>query len=158
MNDLAIARGIAPMSDQAIEAVRKLETEAMAKPQTPIATDHVLHGGMYARTIVIPAGVTLTGALIKIATILILNGDAIAYMERPDRKGGGAVRLTGYHVLPASARRKQAFVAQLDTYLTMIFPTGTKTVAEAEAEFTDEANLLFSRNVGAENHIIITGQ
>lgn len=136
------------MSDQAVSNVYKLEEFTKKLPQIAIKTDHVLHDGMYARTIKIPAGVTLTGALIKIATTLIVSGDAIVYMD------GEAKRFTGYHVFAARAHRKQAFIAQADTYMTMFFPTDAKTVEAAEEQFTDEAHLLFSRHPDAQNQLI----
>jgi hypothetical protein len=146
----ATARSVIPaMNDAAVERVRAMERIARKLPQTPITTYHLIHAGMYARTITIPAGVVLTGALIKRATILILSGDATVTI------GAGVVRVTGYHVLAASAQRKQAFLAHADTNLTMLFPTAAQDVRAAEEEFTDEADLLFSRH--GENVINITG-
>jgi hypothetical protein len=138
------------MTPAAIGRIRAFEQINMQCEQVPITTFHLLHAGMYARTITIPAGVVLTGALIKRATVLIANGDTTV------STGDRSFLLTGHHVVPASANRKQAFVAHTDTQLTMLFPTAAKTVEEAEAEFTDEADLLFSRS--GENVINITGE
>jgi hypothetical protein len=66
-------------------------------------------------------------------------------------------RLTGYHVLPASGRRKQAYVAHADTWLTMVFATAAQSVEEAEDEFTAEAHKLMSRQPGHANTVIVTG-
>lgn len=134
--------GIAPMSQEAIEKVRRVETAARKLEQVPIETDHVFHAGVYARTVMIPAGVLITGTLIKIATLLIVSGDATVFI------GDGAVRLTGYSVVPAAAGRKQVFYAHTDVYLTMVFPTDAKDVDAAEREFTDEIDLLMSRKGG----------
>jgi hypothetical protein len=60
-------------------------------------------------------------------------------------------------VLPAAAGRKQAFLAQADSHITMIFATAARSVAEAEREFTDEADNLVSRRAGG-NRIVITGE
>lgn len=87
----------------------------------------------------IPAGVALTGAQIKIPTILIISGDTLIYGEN------GATRYTGYHVALGQCGRKQAFYALQDTYLTMFFPTDATTVDEAEKAFTDEYEKLLSR-------------
>jgi len=140
------------MSPAAIAKVRALEAHSLAVvPQVPIVTYHLLHAGMYHRTITIPKNVTLTGALIKRRTTLTLCGDAVIYT------GGEAdLHLAGYHVIAASAGRKQAFHAIEDTHLTMCFPSSARTVAEAEAEFTDEAELLFSRR--GENVVTNTGE
>lgn len=146
------AMALVPLSEEAIYKVKRVEEQTRAMPQTPIRTEHVLHGGMYARTICIPAGVAITGALVKIATTLIVcghcefnNGDEIA-------------EIYGYAVIPASAGRKQIFIAHEDTYLTMLFPSNAKTVEEAEAEFTDEAELLQSRNMDNADTVTITGE
>lgn len=149
--ELATRSRIPAMSDKAIDRVRTFERENAKRPQTPITTHHLIHAGLYARTITIPAGVALTGALIKRSTVLILNGDALVATD-----GDGGVRFTGYHVLHASANRKQAFVALTDTQLTMLFATEARDVQAAEEEFTDEAGLLFSRH--GENITTITGE
>lgn len=153
MSQLANKTTIPAMSPQAIANVTALERLALELPQVPIHTTHVLHAGLYSRTIKIPAGVVLTGALIKIPTMVIVSGDAIV-------SSGGAegLRVTGTMALPASAGRKQVFAAYHDTTVTMIFPTKAKTIEEAEAEFTDEAELLFSRRDPELNTIIITGE
>src|SRR4051794_1306213 len=134
---LDVAR-IPAMSEVAIDNVRQLESFTTTMPQIDIETSHALHAGMYARTIMIPAGVLITGALIKIATLLIVQGDVIIYID------GEAKQLNGYNVFAASANRKQAFIAQTDTYLTMVFPSAAQTVEQAEEEFTDEHHLLLS--------------
>ena len=136
---------IPAMSDTAVDRVREMETEAAKQPQVSIETHHAFHAGLYARTIRIPANVMITGALIQIPTVLIVSGDAVMYAE------SGTSRLTGYYVLAAEAHRKQAFLAIQDTFLTMLFATDAETVAEAEAQFTDEVDLLCSRKPGAVN-------
>jgi hypothetical protein len=143
---------IPPMSALAIDLVSRAEAWAATQPQIEIATHHVLHAGLYARTIMIPAGTTLTGALVEIATTLIVCGDCTVALG-----DGHTERLTGYHVLPASGRRKQAFRAHADTYLTMTFATSAKTVREAEDQFTAEAHKLMSRQPGHANTVIVTG-
>lgn len=153
MNELSVVQNNIPaMSNMAIGKVRKLESFALCMPQIDIDTSHVIHAGMYARTIMIPAGVMITGALIKIATMLIVQGDVIAYI------GDDTIELHGHTVLPASANRKQAFIAQTDTYLTMIFLSDAKSVEEAEEQFTDEADMLISRKDTVGNQVIITGE
>ena len=140
------------LASDAVAKVRELEGVLRELPQVEIATEHVLHAGLYARTIRIPAGVVLTGVFIIIPTMLVVHGHATAYI------GGESIDLVGHQVIPASAGRKQAFVAHADTYLTMVFATKAKTVEEAEAEFTDEVHLLFSRKPGAINSTNITGE
>lgn len=140
------------MSLDAVANVRDLERHLLALPQTLIETHHVLHGGMYARTILIPAVTALTGALIRVPTVLVIAGDTLVTL------GNESVRLAGYHVLPAATGRKTAFATIADTRVTMIFPTTARTVEEAEAEFTEEADGLCSRRDPTSNHVVITGE
>lgn len=142
---------IPPMSAEAIAQVAALEQWNLARPQREIHTDHILHGGMYARTVFIPKDVLATGALVKVPTMLTIQGDVIVYID------GEPTRISGYAVVPAAGHRKQVFWAQVDTFLTMTFPTGAKTLEEAEDEFTDEAGRLISRVEGNTNSLIITG-
>ena len=56
----------------------------------------------------------------------------------------------------ARAGRKQIFVTRKPTVITMIFRTDAQTVEQAEAEFTDEAELLMSRQSDSDL-VLITG-
>lgn len=138
-NTASIVCPLPPMSAASVEAVRKLENASLKLPQVKINTEHALHAGMYARTIMIPAGIVITGVQIKIPTILIISGDALVYGD------DGKTRFTGYHVTLGAVGRKQAILALEDTHLTMMFPTAATSVAEAEEEFTDEPERLGSR-------------
>lgn len=142
--------GLPAMFDQAIGAVRTMERVLMAREQVPISTSHLIHGGLYTRTIMLPAGAALTGALLKIATVLTVYGHVTVFA------GDDEITLSGFHVIPGSAGRKTAFIAHADTWLSMSFPTKAQTVDQAEAEFTDETELLFSRH--GENVTVITGE
>lgn len=140
MRDIALTQEIIPpMSLVDIDRVRELETDAMNFPQTKIETTHTFHAGVYARTVKIPAGVVITGTLIKIETVLIVSGDVVIFTDGEMRE------LYGYHVFSASAGRKQVFNAITDTYLTMLFSTKAENIEQAEQEFTDEAHLLITR-------------
>lgn len=153
MSDLALADGRIPaMSHRAIEQTRDLEKALRALPQEVLTTHHVLHGGVYARTIKIRAGVALVGVRITVPTTLIFDGDAYV------NAGEGMQRISGHHVLAASAGRRQAFRALNDTFLTMVLATSAKTIAEAEEQFTDEVHLLASRSDAAINRYVITGE
>lgn len=140
------------MTDWQIDEVANLERYRAGMEQISLDTQHVLHAGLYSRTIRLPAGTMITGALIKIATLIIVQGDAFVWL------GDRSRRLTGYNVLPASAGRKQAFVSMDETFITMVFPTVAKDVESAERQFTDEVDLLASRRSDTPNEIIVTGE
>ncbi len=150
MSNIAACRKITPMSEFEINKIRFMENEILKAPQVKIATDHIIHAGVYARTIVVPAGVILTGSLMKIPTLLIINGDFLLFA------GDKTIELKGYNIFTGSANRKQIGVAVTDTSVTMIFATKAKTIEEAENAFTNEAHLLFSRYEDAVNNVIIT--
>lgn len=150
-NDLVALGSTLPQSTaRGIEFVSRVEEIALSVPQVEITTYHVIHAGIYSRTICIPKGVVLTGALIKVPTTLVINGRA--WLLVGDAK---EVLFCGYRVFAAAAGRKVGYIAEEDTWVTMSFKTNTKTVEEAENEFSDEADRLFSRRW--KNETVITG-
>ena len=128
------------------EAVRALEHHMLQLPQVDLDTQHLVHGRMYARTILIPAGVMLTGALTNCDNICVVHGDISVTTD------DGTVRLTGFHVIPARAGAKRAGIAHDDTYWTMICHTDKLEVNEIEDEITSESHLLQSRSIGIEHN------
>ena len=64
---------IPAMTEAVIERVRAVEAHILAtQEQFDLPLLHVLHGGMYARSLFMPAGTIITGALIKIPTTVIV--------------------------------------------------------------------------------------
>lgn len=127
------------MSPEMIDKVRQVEHLAKRYPQLKIPVQHYLHGGMYVRTVTLPAGVMITGAHITIETNLVVHGHAMVHT------GTQWIECQGYKVIPAEANRKQIFVAITDVNLTMFFPTSAENVKDAEEQFTSEAHLLQNR-------------
>lgn len=136
---IPIAGVLKQMTLEETARVRAAEIYLKSQPQKDVPINHFIHAGMYQRSCIIPANVMITGALIKIPTILIVSGDCGVWL------GNQFIRVTGYKIFKAPANRKQIFIAKVDTTLTMLFPTSAKTVREAEEQFTDEAHLLQSR-------------
>jgi len=132
-----------------IAKISALEKLAMGHEPVDVPTEHVIHGGMYARTITMPAGMVLVGALLKRETVVIVTGSASVLA------GDRFIELRGYNVIPASAGRKQIFISWSPVIITALFPTTAKTVEEAEAEATDHADDLLSRRQDA-NRVVIT--
>jgi len=151
MNQLCETTNRFPQQTPAgLALVRRVEHALLEQDQASMETFHVLHSGVYSRTICLTAGAIMTGALIKIPTTLVISGNASVLVGDCEE-----IKISGYHVIAAPAGRKQAFIAHTDTWITMTFCTKAKTIEEVETEFTDEADLLLSRyNV---NHITITG-
>lgn len=138
-------------SPEWVNTVSLAQSEVLKTPQLPVVTEHVFHAGMYARTVRIPAGVWVTGVVMKIPTLLVIHGVAMFKTE------DGDIALEGFGVLPGSAGRQTILVAYSDVEMTMIFPTQAKTVAEAEAEFTDQVEMLVSRHSTSDT-IVVTGE
>lgn len=143
---------ISSMDENSINNVCDFQKFLLGYPQVSLDTNHVLHGGMYARTLTIPQGTVVGGALVKVPTILIVQGNCRFY------DGNSTIELFGYNVIPASAHRKQIVYACENVMVTMIFSTNATTVEEAEIEFTDEVSSLMSNNNLANNEFFITGE
>ena len=130
--------------------IMEFEEALLMLPQEKFPMHHLIHGGMYARSMTLKKGSVITGAKAKLPSILIVSGDVLVYV------GNDAKRLVGYNVLSGSAGRKQAFVALEDTELTAIFRSEAKSVEEAEEEFTDDHERLGSRKNPEDNVVQIT--
>lgn len=154
MNALAIVRDfrIAPMTFDQLEEAFSEHAAATLLPQVPIDVRQMLHAGVYSRTIMVPKGVRIVGALIKIPTQVTIAGDVDVKIA------GEWQRVTGFAVLAASAGRKQEFKAHADSYIKMDFASHATTAEQAEEEFTDEAEFLTTRHGTGIVETIITGE
>lgn len=152
-SELMVAQPCLPaMKAEAVEKVRQIERMSLRFcEQVEFPTEHLIHGGMYMRTLHMKADQVLTGALLKIPTTLIVTGDCSVFI------GTETIELRGYSVLPGSAGRKQVFLAHTDVSMTMFFPTNAKTVLDAEKEFTDEYEMLMTNRMDCVT-TMITGE
>ncbi|MGE5621437.1 MAG: hypothetical protein ACM3VY_00270 [Candidatus Bathyarchaeota archaeon] len=124
------------------ETVRELEALILQVPQVDLKTAHALHGGICSRTIFIPAGTVLTGALTNLDNLNVVIGDITVTTD------DGPKRLTGHHVIPANAGFKRAGYAHADTYWTTIWKTDLTDILEIEDEMTGESEMLQTRRPG----------
>jgi hypothetical protein len=154
MSEITIPRpaGVVPATSPAgLDLVNQIEKRVLETPQLKLITRHVIHAGVYSRTICVLKGTVMTSALIKVPTTVTICGDASMLVG-----DAREVRVKGYEVVAASAGRKVAYIAHEDTYITMSFKTNARSVHEAEAEFTDEHERLMSRR--GVNEVVITGE
>lgn len=104
-----------------------------------IHTQHALSGKCYARTIHVPAGITMVGAKHLHDHINIFVGDVTFRTET------GMKRLTGFHVLPTKAGMKRVGYFHKPTSWTTVSYTELTDLAAIEEEMTDEAHKLHTR-------------
>lgn len=122
-----------------VDAVRRLEDLLLQCPQIDLHTHRMVHGGVAARTIFIPAGTVLTGALTNLDNTCVLYGDITVTTD------DGPKRLTGFNVLPATAGAKRAGVAHSDTWWVTIHRTDLTDLDAIEDEMTGESAMLQTR-------------
>jgi hypothetical protein len=149
---LPILSALTPPTPAMLAQLAEINQLILACPQIELTTDHLFHGGMYARTIRLTSDVKMMGSLIKLATILIIHGDCSVLI------GEERVELTGYNVIPGCAGRKQLFWTHGPVEMTMLYPTSVQNVAEAEDEIFAESDQLLSRRDGSRDTVTITGQ
>lgn len=131
---------IRELAEQGSVLVAALEAELLKHPQRTLDTSHEIHGGMYARTVLIPAGTLLTGAMTAVDNICVIVGDITVTTDEGPR------RIVGHHVLPAARGTKRMGYAHSDTWWTMVMPTSADTVDGAEDAMTPESDRLQSRS------------
>lgn len=120
-------------------------------PQTRFRTRHLIHGGVYYRTMDVHKGSIVAGCLMKIPTALVISGNVVVY------DGQEWTHYTGHNVLAGMAGRRQIFLGEEFSTMTMSHATKASTVEDAEKEFTDEHESLLSTREGYENEVVITG-
>jgi len=147
----AVTNTIPATTGEWLEKVCRVEQQVRKMEQITVQTEHVLHAGMYARTVRLAANVIIVSVLIKVPTTLIVNGSARVFA------GDKWHTLEGYNVIAASAGRKMIYVTMQPTEITMLFPTKAKTIEQTEQEFTDETEGLLSRTSDHDS-IVITSE
>lgn len=135
-----IEKGVAPSP----ETVRQAESYLLTLPQIDLGTTHIVHGEVSVRTIFIPAGGHVTGALTNLANVCLIHGDITVTTDN------GPHRFTGFHILPAQPGAKRYGVAHADTYWTTVHHTKQTDIAAIEDEMTSESALLQTRRDGIE--------
>lgn len=121
--------------------VEELEAHVLQLPQVDLHTTHELSGGVYARTIVIPAGTVLTGAAHKKDHLNIMQGDITVSTD------DGMKRMSGQHVIPTKAGMKRVGYAHSETIWTTICHTNLMDIESIEEELVEEPERLQTRTL-----------
>ena len=144
MSALSLVSDLPACSPEDLDETMRMRDVVAKMPQYDFLTEHFFHGGMYVRTVKMPASSILCGAVIKVPTLVTVAGDCIV------KVGEEAREIVGYAVLRGAPGRSQIFIARGETYITMSFPSKAKTLEEAEEEFTDEYEKLMSRRTSCQ--------
>lgn len=110
-------------------------------PQVDMQTTHALSGGVYARTVFIPAGTVVTGATHRKDHICIIDGDVQTILDGESRRIDGRVVINGEKGV------KRAVYAHSDTLWTTVCSTELTDIAEIEAELVEEPEQLQTRHL-----------
>ena len=132
------------MSDLAVvtqDKIDEYERILGQQPQVDLNTTHVLSGEIYSRTIFIPAGVSLVGAIHKKDHINIMVGDITVTTDT------GMKRLTGYNVFPTKAGIRRVGFAHQDTYWTSVIHTKETELEKIEEDITPDSHKLQTRKL-----------
>ena len=139
--DLTAPMTASVAQNEKLEAfTRLLEDVAKKHPEAvvDIPTEHHIHAGCYSRTIFVKAGTWVAGLQIQVATQLVFCG------KGQFSDGKNVKELDGYVVMEGAPKRRAAFHAEKDTYMTMFYASKKRTVSGAEKEFCAEPERLFT--------------
>ena len=122
--------------------IERLEDELGAMPQCEVPITHAVNGGLYARTAIIPAGVTFTGAVHTKDHINIVIGDITVLSD------DGPIRYTGHHVIACTAGSKRVAYTHTTTYWTTMIATQLTDISAIEDEICEDSSVLQTRKAG----------
>jgi hypothetical protein len=134
---MGCARGAAIIIEATMNDIEKtrariddIEQIMLAMPQVDVPVDHVFGAGLYARTIVIPAGVTLTGKIHLYENLnILIKGRVVVQTEDGTQK-----EMVGPYIFVAQPGTKRiGHVLEEATWVTI-----EKTTATNEADALKE--------------------
>lgn len=128
-----------PVTVDHVDKVKMLEEEILKAPQVDLKTTHAISGGIYARTMYVPAGTVLTGALHKKDHINIFVGDFTVSSK------AGVSRYTGHFVVECKAGEKRAIIAHSDGVWTTLVRTDLTDIEAIEDESVEDSEKLQTR-------------
>lgn len=122
--------------EQRREEIQRAEDALLSMPQPDLRSSSYFAEGLYAKDLLIPAGVAVTGKIhLKEHLVIIAYGDVTVTDD------SGSRRLTGYQTIVGTPGSKRAVLAHADTMWIAIHASDAKTAEEAE-------NTLVTNNYG----------
>lgn len=150
---LPSAGGIMPSSPESCAMINRLAVAMREKlVPTKYVTEHMVHGGIYTRTVRFPPKTLIAAARFIAPTTLIIKGTCDIWSD------GDVARVEGYTVIKGSAGRKIALVTVTDVEASMMFRTDLTDVAEIQKQFTDEYMMLAPLENADEHVVLVTGE
>jgi hypothetical protein len=117
--------------------IERLEAHLREQPQVAIATRHYFAAGLYAREILIPAGVLLTGRVHRQEHLNILSqGEITVWTEE------GIRRLKAPYTLVSRPGTKRVGLAHSDTVWTTVHACQLTDIAAIERELLEPESAL----------------
>ena len=129
------------------EKIDQYESLLGEMKQVDLNTTHSVSGGVYSRTIFIPAGVSLVGATHSKDHINIMCGDITVTTDT------GMKRLTGYNVFATKAGMRRVGYAHTDTYWTSVIHTTETDIFKIEKDITPDSHKLQTRMAGITSNV-----
>lgn len=129
------------------EKIDQYESLLGEMKQVDLNTTHSVSGGVYSRTIFIPAGVSLVGATHSKDHINIMCGDITVTTDT------GMKRLTGYNVFATKAGMRRVGYAHTDTYWTSVIHTTETDIIKIEKDITPDSHKLQTRMAGITSNV-----
>ena len=121
--------------EDAITYVNRLEAEISKWPQAQCPVWHHFAPGLYARQMLIPAGVVLTGAIHRTEHLCIVSGDIDVTTD------DGVRRITAQQlVITSKPGTKRAGFARRDTYWTTVHATEETDLDRLVVELVEATN------------------
>jgi hypothetical protein len=114
------------------DKVTRLEEEMLKLPQVELRVEHTFAAGLYARTLYIPSGVTLTGAIYFEETMNFLHKGKLVMLDTD----GVSATIEGPLVVVGPPWVKRVAHALEDSVWTTMFKTENKDPDAIIAKFT----------------------
>lgn len=133
---------LAVLSNPSAESIDRYESYLYKLAQVDFQTTHTISGGLYSRTIFIPAGVSLVGATHSKDHVNVMVGDITVTTDT------GMKRITGFNVFPTKAGMRRVGYAHSDTYWTSVIRTDETELSKIEEDITPDSQKLQTRLPG----------
>ena len=86
MSALSLVSDLPACSPEDLDETMRMRDVVAKMPQYDFPTEHFFHGGMYVRTVKMPASSILCGAVIKVPTLVTVAGDCIVKVGEEARE------------------------------------------------------------------------